>query len=71
MYDPIRINLSNVVGQIASVLTEPYTAFIAKLYADGRITNEEVEGLRQESENQSNRLGELLMERQRSEAVPE
>lgn len=68
MSDPIRINLTNVVGQIAGVLIQPYAAFIAKLHADRRITDEEIEGLRQEFENQFNHLGELVMERQRQDS---
>ncbi|MDC8450811.1 MAG: hypothetical protein LV473_21000 [Nitrospira sp.] len=64
MSEPIRINLNEVVSQITGVLFEPYTVFIAKLHAEGRITDEEVERLKQEFEDRIPQLYDLVVARQ-------
>lgn len=58
-----QIDLSTIVGDIAGVMFDPYTSFFVKLHAAGRITDAELEGLRQEVEDQISRLDELVAER--------
>ena len=63
MEQHVNIDLSKIVGTIAGVMLSPYSSFIAQLHADGRITDAEVEQLRQEAESHTARLGELVAER--------
>jgi len=46
---------------------EPYTNFIAKLYADGRITDAEVEELKRSFDQRVPQLAELVEERLKEE----
>jgi len=46
---------------------EQYTNFIAKLYADGRITDAEVEELKRSFEQRVPQLAELVEERLKEE----
>ena len=60
MSEEMSIDLNNLVGAIASVLIDPYATFVAKLHAEGRITDEEMAGLNQEIEESTPRLAELI-----------
>lgn len=62
---PIRLNFDDAVGPILDVLLEPYKTFIARLHADGRITDAEIAALTTELLDRRQRLGPLLMERAR------
>ena len=64
MPERIDIDLSEIVGQITSVFLEPYAAFIAKLRAEGRITDVEVEELNKEIKDRGPRLHELIVAQQ-------
>jgi hypothetical protein len=44
---PIQIDMTPVVAAVVGVLSEPYNALLAKLQADGRITDAELMELRQ------------------------
>ena len=61
------LDLNRLIGKIAGVLMEPYTNFIAKLYADGRITDAEVEELKRSFEQRVPQLAELVEERLKEE----
>ena len=63
--DPLDVN--RLIGKIAGVLMEPYTNCIAKLYADGRITDAEVEELKRSFEQRVPQLAELVEERLKEE----
>lgn len=57
------IDLTPIVGAIAAVLSEPYQDFVAKLHAEGRITDAEVVGLREAILERGDRLADLVQER--------
>ena len=50
MPDPKHIDLTDLAQSISGVIAEPYVQFITKLHIDGRITDAEVDSLRQEFE---------------------
>ncbi len=59
----IRIDISEIVGEIFGVISHPYKLFIERLHAEGRISDEEVAGLRQDILDRIPRLNELVAER--------
>ena len=59
----VNIDLNEIVATIAGVMFTPYTSFIAQLHAEGRVTDEEMERLRQEFSDRVPRLGDLVAER--------
>jgi hypothetical protein len=58
-----NIDLSRILSLIISVLTDPYDQFIDKLHTEGRVTDEEVQKLRQALKDQIPRLSELVRPR--------
>ena len=55
-----KTDLSRVLSLIITVLTDPYDQFIDKLYAEGRITEEEVRQLRAALKEQIPKLSQLI-----------
>jgi hypothetical protein len=56
----VRNNLSTLAGRIAVVLMEPYKTFIARLHSEGRVTDAELEELRQAFAEVLDHLGEKV-----------
>ena len=56
-------DLSRILSLIISVLTDPYDRFVDKLRADGRITEEEVQELRQALNEQIHKVSALIKPR--------
>ena len=56
-------DLSRILSLIISVLTDPYDRFVDKLRADGRITEEEVQELRQALNEQIPNVSALIKPR--------
>lgn len=59
-----NIDLSRILSLIIGILTDPYDQFINKLLEEGRITNEEVQQLRQALNEQIPRLSQLVKPQQ-------
>ena len=59
-----NIDLSRILSLIIGILTDPYDQFINKLLQEGRITNEEVQQLRQALNEQIPRLSQLVKPQQ-------
>ena len=55
-----NIDLSRILSLIIGILTDPYDQFINKLLREGRITQEEVNDLRQALNEQIPRLSQLV-----------
>ena len=55
-----NIDLSRILSLIIGVLTDPYDKFIETLHAEGRITEQEVQELRQALKDQLPKLSELV-----------
>lgn len=55
-----KTDLSRVLSLIITVLTDPYDQFIDQLYAEGRITEEEVQHLRAALNEQIPKLSQLI-----------
>lgn len=55
-----NIDLSRILSLIIGILTDPYDQFINKLLREGRITEEEVNDLRQALNEQIPRLSQLV-----------
>jgi hypothetical protein len=55
-----NIDLSRILSLIIGILTDPYDQFINKLLQEGRITQEEVNQLRQSLNEQIPRLSQLV-----------
>jgi hypothetical protein len=55
-----RINISPIMAGIVGVLVEPYKEFVVKLRQEGRISDEEVQGLRAALEEATANLGEKI-----------
>ena len=59
-----NIDLSRILSLIIGILTDPYDQFINKLLQEGRITDEEVQQLRQALNEQIPRLSQLVKPQQ-------
>jgi hypothetical protein len=59
-----NIDLSRILSLIIGILTDPYDQFINKLLQEGRITQEEVNQLRQALNEQIPRLSQLVKPQQ-------
>ena len=57
-------DLSRILSLIIGILTDPYDQFINKLLQEGRITDEEVQQLRQALNEQIPRLSQLVKPQQ-------
>jgi hypothetical protein len=57
------VDIDRIVGEIASVLAEPYQEFLATLYAEGRITDDELQQVSREVQKRGAHLGKLVQER--------
>ena len=55
-----HVDLSRILSLIIGVLTDPYDKFIDRLQAEGRITEAEVQELRQALKEQIPRLSQLV-----------
>ena len=55
-----KLDLSRVLSLIIGLLTDPYDKFIEKLQAEGRVTDEEVQTLRQALKDQIPKLSKLV-----------
>lgn len=55
-----KADLSRVLSLIITVLTDPYDQFIDRLYAEGRITQEEVQQLRLALKEQIPKVSQLI-----------
>jgi len=55
-----NIDLSRILSVIIGVLTDPYDKFIDKLHGEGRITDEEVQQLREALNDQIPLLSKLV-----------
>jgi hypothetical protein len=62
-----NIDLSRILSLIIGILTDPYDQFINKLLREGRITEQEVQDLRQALNEQIPRLSQLVKPQQRDE----
>jgi hypothetical protein len=58
------MDLSRILSLIIGILTDPYDQFIDKLLQEGRITDEEVNQLRQALNAQIPRLSQLVKPQQ-------
>ena len=61
----MRIPLDHVPESITSILlafTKPYNDLLMQMLEDGRLTQEELDRLRQQIREQGDRLGEILQE---------
>ncbi len=63
MEQHINIDLSKIVGAITGVILHPFSALLDRLHAEGRVTDAEMETLRQEYLDRMSRLDELVVER--------
>jgi hypothetical protein len=61
-------DLSRILSLIIGVLTDPYDKFIDKLHSEGRITDEEIEQLRQTLNDQIPRVSQLVRPNKRPES---
>jgi hypothetical protein len=59
-----HMDLSRILSLIIGILTDPYDQFIDKLLQEGRITDEEVNQLRQALNAQIPRLSQLVKPQQ-------
>ena len=59
-----NVDLSRILSLIIGILTDPYDQFINKLLQEGRITDEEVQQLRQALNEQIPRLSQLVKPQQ-------
>lgn len=59
----VQIDMSHIVGAVASVFVQPYVQFVEKLRAEGRVTKEEVAELQHELDRRVPRLAELTKQR--------
>ncbi len=64
------IDIDRIVGEVAGVLAEPYQEFLATLYAEGRITDEELEQVNREVRERGSHLGKLVQARLRQQDAP-
>ena len=55
-----NVDLSRILSLIIGILTDPYDQFVNKLLREGRITEEEVNDLRQALNEQIPRLSQLV-----------
>lgn len=55
-----KADLSRVLSLIITVLTDPYDQFIDRLYAEGRITQDEVQQLRLALKEQIPKVSQLI-----------
>ena len=55
-----NVDLSRILSLIIGILTDPYDQFINRLLREGRITEEEVNDLRQALNEQIPRLSQLV-----------
>jgi hypothetical protein len=55
-----KTDLSRVLSLIITVLTDPYDQFIDRLYAEGRITQEEIQQLRLALKEQIPKVSQLI-----------
>jgi hypothetical protein len=62
-----NIDLSRILSLIIGILTDPYDQFINKLLREGRITEQEVQDLRQALNEQIPRLSQLVKPQQRDD----
>jgi hypothetical protein len=60
MEQHVRIDLTKIVGLVVSVISQPYNDLLAKLSAEGRVTEEEVQQLREEIQKRGASLPELV-----------
>ncbi|MDQ3486864.1 MAG: hypothetical protein M3468_03905 [Acidobacteriota bacterium] len=60
MKDEVRVDLTPIVGGIASVLVEPFWEFIHKLQAEGKVSEAEVDQLEAAIRDRASRLFELV-----------
>jgi hypothetical protein len=63
----MNVDIDRIVGEIAGVLAEPYQEFLATLYAEGRITDEELEQVSREVRKRGSHLGKLVQARLREQ----
>lgn len=56
------IDLTKIITLVASVITQPYNDLLAKLRAEGRVTEGEIQQLRKEIEKRGASLSELVAE---------
>lgn len=59
-----HMDLSRILSLIIGILTDPYDQFIDRLLQEGRITDEEVNQLRQALNAQIPRLSQLVKPQQ-------
>jgi hypothetical protein len=65
------VDIDRVVGEVAGVLAEPYQEFLATLYAEGRISDDELQQVNREVRERGARLGKLVQARLREQDEPE
>jgi hypothetical protein len=61
------VDIDRIVGEIAGVLAEPYQEFLATLYSEGRITDEELQQVSREVLKRGSHLGKLVQARLREQ----
>ena len=59
----VRIEMNKIVGHVAFIFLDPYSQFIAKLHAEGRVTDDELDTLQQEFNNVVENFGPRLEQR--------
>ena len=60
-----RVDIDRIVGEVAGVLAEPYQEFLATLYAEGRISDDELQQVNREVQKRGAQLGKLVAARLR------
>ena len=65
------VDIDRIVGEVAGVLAEPYQEFLATLYAEGRISDDELQQVNREVRERGTRLGKLVQARLREQDEPE
>jgi hypothetical protein len=56
----VHTNISPIVGKILKVLMEPYIDFIAKLHADGRVSDAEIKAVMEQFTQKADNLDDFV-----------
>ncbi len=61
------VDIDRIVGEVAGVLAEPYQEFLATLYSEGRISDDELQQVNREVLKRGAHLGKLVQARLREQ----